>query len=52
VEFFISGDANGLDEPEFFRKLQPSMHFNAHNSNIDLDSMKKNLFLILFIYFN
>ncbi|UJR09321.1 hypothetical protein I4U23_013564 [Adineta vaga] len=32
------GDANGLDEPEFFRKLQPSLHFNAQNSNMDLDN--------------
>ncbi|CAF1292299.1 unnamed protein product [Rotaria sp. Silwood1] len=32
------GDANGLDEPEFFRKLQPSLHFNAQNSNIDVDN--------------
>jgi len=39
--FFYSGDANGLDEPEFFRKLQPSLHFNAQNSNMDLDSTKK-----------
>ncbi|CAF1196584.1 unnamed protein product [Adineta ricciae] len=31
------GDANGLDEPEFFRKLQPSVHLNAQNSNLDLD---------------
>jgi hypothetical protein len=39
--FFCSGDANGLDEPEFFRKLQPSLHFNAQNSNMDLDSTKE-----------
>ncbi|CAF1060897.1 unnamed protein product [Adineta steineri] len=32
------GDANGLDEPEFFRKLQPSLHFNAQNSNLDIDN--------------
>jgi len=32
------GDANGLDEPEFFRKLQPSLHFNAQNSNMDIDT--------------
>jgi hypothetical protein len=43
--FYSLGDANGLDEPEFFRKLhhQPSHHFNAQNSNLDLDSMKKKL---------
>jgi hypothetical protein len=48
------GDANGLDEPEFFRKLQPSLHFNAQNSNMDIDRMKekkKELFSILSIYF-
>ncbi|UJR36834.1 hypothetical protein I4U23_029547 [Adineta vaga] len=32
------GDANGLDEPEFFRKLQPSLHMNAQNSNLDIDN--------------
>lgn len=32
------GDANGMEEPEFFRKLQPSLHLNAQNSNMDLDS--------------
>ncbi|CAF4889862.1 unnamed protein product [Rotaria sp. Silwood1] len=32
------GDTNGLDEPEFFRKLQPSLHFIGQNSNIDLDN--------------
>ncbi|CAF3942519.1 unnamed protein product [Adineta steineri] len=32
------GDANGLDEPEFFRKFQPSLHYNAQNSNMELDS--------------
>ncbi|CAF4600536.1 unnamed protein product [Rotaria socialis] len=32
------GDANGLDEPEFFRKLQPSLHFNPQNSNLDVDN--------------
>ncbi|CAF3377559.1 unnamed protein product [Rotaria sp. Silwood2] len=31
------GDTNGLDDPELFRKLQPSLHFNAQNSNIDFD---------------
>ncbi len=45
--FFYSGDANGLDEPEFFRKLQPSLHVNAQNSNIDLDSTKKPILFFL-----
>jgi hypothetical protein len=46
------GDANGLDEPEFFRKLQPSLHFNAQNSNMDIDRMKekKKRTLFNFIY--
>jgi hypothetical protein len=48
VFLFLSflGDANGLDEPEFFRKLQPSLHFNAHHSNLDIDStnLKKSFF--------
>ena len=34
---FSSGDANGLDEPEFIRKFQTSSHFNAQNSNLDAD---------------
>jgi len=38
IFFNYSGDANGLDEPEFLRKLQPSLHFNAQNSNMDLDT--------------
>ncbi len=48
--FCYSGDANGLDEPEFFRKLQPSLHDNAQNSNMDLDSTKKTTYLFLFNY--
>jgi len=31
------GDANGLDEPEFFRKFQSSVHHNAQNSNLEMD---------------
>ena len=37
---YLLGDANGLDEPEFFRKLQPSVHLNAQNSNLDLDGRR------------
>ncbi|CAF0809452.1 unnamed protein product [Adineta ricciae] len=32
------GDANGLDEPEFFRKLQPSLQLNEQNSSLDVDT--------------
>lgn len=33
------GDANGLDESEFFRKQpQPSSHLNKQNSSLDVDS--------------
>jgi hypothetical protein len=38
------GDANGLDESEFFRKVHPSHHINAQNSNLTLDSMQKTLY--------
>ncbi len=48
IFFYFLGDANGLDEPEFFRKLQPSLHFNAQNSNMDIDSMKKQSFQFFF----
>lgn len=34
------GDANGLDEPEIFRKFQSSMH--PQNSNITLNSKSSN----------
>jgi hypothetical protein len=49
---YCLSDENGLDEPEFFRKLQPSLHFNAQNSNMDIDSMNTSYFQFLFtIYF-
>ena len=40
------GDANGFDEPELFRKLQPSIRLNAQNSNINLDSMQKKRLMV------
>ncbi len=51
---YFLGDANGLDEPEFFRKLQPSLHYNAQNSNLEIDSMKKKFFQFFknFFYLN
>ena len=49
LEFeFIAGDANGLDEPEFFRKFQPSHHSNAPNSSMDHHRM--NFFAFCFTY--
>jgi hypothetical protein len=51
LNFDFLGDANGLDEPEFFRKLQPSLHFNAQNSNMEIDR-KRNFKVYCFkIYF-
>jgi hypothetical protein len=49
--FDLLGDANGLDEPEFFRKLQPSLHFNAQNSNLEIDRKGKKLFQLIYFKF-
>jgi hypothetical protein len=49
--FHFLGDANGLDEPEFFRKMQPSLHFNDQNSNMDFDSINKLFPILLIIHF-
>jgi hypothetical protein len=49
---YCLGDENGLDEPELFRKLQSSLHFNAQNSNMDINIMNTSYFQFLFtIYF-
>jgi hypothetical protein len=49
--FNFLGDANGLDEPEFFRKLQPSLHFNAQSSNMEIDSKINLKYLSLNLFF-